>query len=230
MSNTRYDTNVDDMDYFTFCAQTTFGDVLENPGIPDVVEKAVEENPEMDDPDFDPMGEDLYDVIDEHEAPPPPDPHPEARNVRVMRAPKAPSQAEIDAHNVSHCPFRSWCKWCVAGQPVAKGHYQSHSDEEEGRVPTVSLDYMFMKDNEHEQEEQDDGHEEENESRSGMPILVMVDHVTDMMLSSVVPKKGVNPYVVMRVSNDLSLLGHVKLVLKSDNEASILSLKQAVRA
>ena len=67
MSNTRYDTNVDDMDYFTFCAQTTFGDVLENPGIPDVVEKAVEENPEMDDPDFDPMGEDLYDVIDEHE-------------------------------------------------------------------------------------------------------------------------------------------------------------------
>ena len=67
MSNARYDTNVDDMDYFTFCAQTTFGDVLENPGIPDVVEKAVEENPEMDDPDFDPMGEDLYDVIDEHE-------------------------------------------------------------------------------------------------------------------------------------------------------------------
>ena len=67
MSNTRYDTNVDDMDYFTFCAQTTFGDVLENPGIPDVVEKTVEENPEMDDPDFDPMGEDLYDVIDEHE-------------------------------------------------------------------------------------------------------------------------------------------------------------------
>ena len=63
-----------------------------------------------------------------------------------------------------------------------------------------------------------------------MPILVMVDHVTDMMFSSVVPQKGVNPYAVMRVSNDLSLLGHVKLVLKSDNEASILSLKQAVRA
>ena len=63
----RYDTNVDDMDYFTFCAQTTFGEVPENSGIPDVIEKAVEENPEMDDPDFDPMGEDLFDVLDDYE-------------------------------------------------------------------------------------------------------------------------------------------------------------------
>ena len=130
------------------------------------------------------------DVTEESETPPPPDPHPESRNVRVMRAPGVPSQADIDAHNVSHCPFRSWCKWCVAGQSVAKGHYQSHSEEEEARIPTVSLDYMFMKDNEHEQEEQDEGHEEESENRSGMPILVMIDHATDMMFHQSSQRKG----------------------------------------
>ena len=64
----RYDNNVDGFDdYFNFCAQTTFGLELQNPGIPDVIERAVEENPEMDDPDFDPTKEDLFATIDEHE-------------------------------------------------------------------------------------------------------------------------------------------------------------------
>ena len=36
---------------------------LENSGVPDIVEKAVEESLEMDDPDFDPMAENLYEII-----------------------------------------------------------------------------------------------------------------------------------------------------------------------
>ena len=60
--------------------------------------------------------------------------------------------------------------------------------------------------------------------------MVTVDHTTDMVLSSVVPKKGAIPYSVLRLSNDIALLGHVKLILRSGNESSALASEQAARA
>ena len=105
-----------------------------------------------------------------------------------MKSPKSPSQAEIDEHNVSHCPFRSWCKWCVFGQSVAKGHFKKKESESENEVPTVSLYYMFMKERQEENEE-----DEGEEGQRSMPTMVMLDHESDMMFSSIVPKKGVNP-------------------------------------
>ena len=68
-----YDNTMDDLDYMTFCARTTLGVEYPNEDIPgQIVEKEKDtinenENQEMDDPDFDPMGEDLYAVLDEHE-------------------------------------------------------------------------------------------------------------------------------------------------------------------
>ena len=50
---------------------------------------------------------------DSPQMPPPPDPHSEERRIKVKRAPREPTQEERDRHNVSHCPFRSWCKLCV---------------------------------------------------------------------------------------------------------------------
>ena len=62
-----------------------------------------------------------------------------------------------------------------------------------------------------------------------MPILVTVDHNTDMTFTSVIPRKGVHPYAVVRACNDIALLGHTHLVLKSDNEPAILALKPAIK-
>ena len=64
-----------------------------------------------------------------------------------------------------------------------------------------------------------------DESRKrGMPILVMIDHGTNMCFSSVVPKKGVHAYAVVRICNDLSLLGHSKSG-KITRQSQILSFK-----
>ena len=63
-----------------------------------------------------------------------------------------------------------------------------------------------------------------------MPILIMVDHGCSMAFSSVVPRKGVHAYAVVRACNDLALLGHSKIILKSDNEPAILALKEAIKA
>ena len=39
----------------------------------------------------------------------------EAKPPEVLRDPGAPTPREIEEHNVTHMPFRSWCPHCVAG-------------------------------------------------------------------------------------------------------------------
>ena len=91
--------------------------------------------------------------------------------------------------------------------------------------PTMSLDYMFM----HSQKEEDPS-QEKSTGMDTSPILVMIDHQTTFGFSSVVPSKGVNPYAVHRLNEDLNFLGHRSINLKSDGESSIKALKEAVRA
>ena len=67
-----------------------------------------------------------------------------------------------------------------------------------------------------------------------MPILVMRDIQsgdcgTGMMFARVVPQKGVNPYAVKNVAADIGLLGYPEIIFKSDNEPSIVALKDAVK-
>ena len=83
-------------------------------------------------------------------------------------------------------------------------------------IIVVSMDYGFMT-------EEGDGEEEV------MPMLVMHDRDTKMKFAHIVPNKGVHPYAVARVTKDLELLGHTELILKSDGEPAIVSLKQAVK-
>ena len=40
----------------------------------------------------------------------------EARPPPPNRGPRDPTRAEIEAHQATHLPFRSWCKHCVAGR------------------------------------------------------------------------------------------------------------------
>ena len=76
---------------------------------------------------------------------------------------------------------------------------------------------------------EDEKQEVESEERSGMPILAIKDRKTGMMQSRVVPSKGNDRYAIKRLKKDIELLGYKKIILKSDNESSILSLKQSVK-
>ena len=60
--------------------------------------------------------------------------------------------------------------------------------------------------------------------------MAMMDHSSKIGFTSVVPSKGVNPYVVLRTSTDVAMLGYPKVILKSDGEPAIMTLKEAVRA
>ena len=87
----------------------------------------------------------------------------EGNAVKVGKMEKAPSKEEVARHMVNHVPFRSWCVHCVKGKAHGNQHRRRKAIEGETREPVVSVDYMFMHDNQGEGEEK------------GMPIMVVKD-------------------------------------------------------
>ena len=64
----------------------------------------------------------------------------EARQPEVLRDPGAPTQKEIEEHNVTHLPFRSWCQHCVSGKAQDRPHRMRKEDQEEKQVPEIVFD------------------------------------------------------------------------------------------
>ena len=44
------------------------------------------------------------------------EPEEEGRVPRAALDPRQPTKAEIAEHNLTHVPFRSWCKYCIWGK------------------------------------------------------------------------------------------------------------------
>ncbi len=58
--------------------------------------------------------------------------------VKVARDPEMPTAEEVEEHNATHLPHRSWCPVCVK----ARGKEDAHSKvSQKGEKPTVSMDY-----------------------------------------------------------------------------------------
>ena len=102
----------------------------------------------------------------------------EGIEVRVGKTEKAPTKEEVAMHMVNHIPFRSWCSHCVKGKAHGNQHKRRKGVELEDREPIVSVDYMFMHDNQGEGEEK------------GMPIMVVKDRKTWIIRARVVPPEG----------------------------------------
>ena len=57
----------------------------------------------------------------------------------------------------------------------------------------------------------------------------MSDQKTGMTFASLAPRKGAHAYAAMRVCNDLSILGHEEVFLRSDGEPALKTLKEVVQ-
>ena len=69
--------------------------------------------------------------------------------------PTMPSQEEVEAHMLTHVPYRSWCKRCVRGKAKGKPHFRTGAGGDD--VPCVALDYMYMM-----CDQEEDGEEKHN--------------------------------------------------------------------
>eukprot|EP00971_Amphidinium_carterae_P209657 4159003-Amphidinium_carterae.1 len=47
----------------------------------------------------------------------------EAWTAKPLAVPVRPSKAEVEAHNLTHLPYRSWCPHCVRAKARPRGHF-----------------------------------------------------------------------------------------------------------
>ena len=131
--------------------------------------------------------------------------------VAHQRVPYQPSIEERRRHEVTHWPYRSWCKDCVAGKAKASPHFKQNKNKvEEQELPTVCFDYMFL-----------DGK---------TPILVYKEKKSKMIFAHVVEQKGVGDgRLIERIVKNIDGLGYGRIIVKSDQEPAMKDLTEEVR-
>ena len=139
----------------------------------------------------------------------------ESRKLKIANRPTLPTQEEVEEHQVTHWPTRDWCEHCVKGKAVSSAHKRSQ-DKGEIDTPTISIDYCFMA-----PEEREEG---------TIPILAVYDNKTKAIRALPCAAKGTDEEAVKWLVDIIEEMGYVgeKIVLKSDQEPSILALKRAV--
>ena len=143
----------------------------------------------------------------------------EGKKPKAREIMSEPTEREIREHELTHLPFRSWCKHCVRGRAVNYGHHvHVQEDKDEQQVPIISVDYMYMKSS-----------DQEETKEEGQPIMVMKDRKSKFITAHVIEEKGENPYAIKRLGQDIGMLGYNRIVLKSDGEPAIVALKAAVK-
>ena len=51
----------------------------------------------------------------------------------------APTPKQVEEHNVTHLPFRSWCPYCVTGKAQDRPHKKSENQNEK-QIPEIVFD------------------------------------------------------------------------------------------
>ena len=138
----------------------------------------------------------------------------EGVSARIAKLECLPSREEVEAHNASHVPYRSWCPHCVNGKGKAGFHLKQDSSQH--TVPTVSMDYFYFV-------------KPEEGVERGPPSLAMVDDKTGMLRSAVLKQKGVEDWSVKVAKKFIEALGYKKIIAKNDNENSIMALRDEVK-
>jgi hypothetical protein len=137
----------------------------------------------------------------------------EAAVSKPAKDPHAPSLAEREEHEATHLPYRSWCAECVCGRRDNPPHLRR--SPEERTVPMVLMDYAFVR-----------RHDEVEK----ITVLLMKDRESRAVRAWVMRNKGVcYEEAAVRATEGIKSFGHTdKILLKVDNEAALLALRDEV--
>ena len=115
-----------------------------------------------------------------------------------LPSPSLPSKAEVEHHNLTHLPYRSWCPFCVAARRKNNAHF---ANREEGRAkPLFCADYCFV------------GETEDDENLS---VLVGRVYPSTAMLAVPCEQKGHDEYAISRTAAFMKAEGLADLVFTS---------------
>ena len=108
----------------------------------------------------------------------------EAVKAKTVRYDPRPSELEVEEHNITHLPYRSWCPHCVRGKAPAGQHRKRNKQEKvNDEVPVVSMDYCYMQNNK-------DDEKEDEEKVNGNPTLVTSCRRTKMVFASGITERS----------------------------------------
>ena len=113
--------------------------------------------------------------------------------------PFAPSRQERAEHNISHCPFRSWCAHCVMGKAKSNPHYASPpSVKSEHSIPLIGVDYAFCSNT-----------GADDEDWAEIKIMAVKDAVSKYTCAVPMPVKGLgeDEWAVKQLIKTVELLG-----------------------
>ena len=135
------------------------------------------------------------------------------KTIRVA-TPYKPSEAEVEDHDLTHLPYRSWCKHCIRGRGKETSHQQQ--SQEDRSVPEFHMDFCFP------------GYEESKDDY--LTVLVVRMRGTRMTMSTVVPSKEVGDFTTNRTVAFLRECGNelAKITIKTDQEPAILAIAEDV--
>ena len=153
---------------------------------------------------------------------------------RPLPQPRLPSRREVQEHELTHIPYRSWCVHCVRGAGRSDAHRRRARQDEEEReqhMTTWSIDYAFMIDT-------GDLCTKEEMERVGWDktrdtVLVSEDLATGGIRAHLVSAKGNgDPWIAGKIKDDIEEFGYggAPVRIKSDQEPAIVDVQRAVIA
>ena len=130
-----------------------------------------------------------------------------ARNARMLPTPLQPTANEIQIHNLTHLPFRSWCEVCVQ----ARGKSDHHRKATKPHGPTIQVDFSFLG---------------TSEDEKVLPVLVAIDIQTGLTTACLSPTKGKVKYLAFELKMFCIESGRTYGTIQSDNETTIKAIAQ----
>ena len=130
---------------------------------------------------------------------------------------ETPTEAEIAQHQLTHEPYKPWCKVCVAHRARQNKH-PSIAEHESSAASVVSFDFGFLS--------RTDG------DRNKLTVLFVHDRYSRAVCAIVTPRKGGQgalSHMSTEMSRFILWLGHPSVRLRCDNENSVMAVGDAVR-
>ena len=142
--------------------------------------------------------------------PPPPRP----REVRPSAI--RPGAESVRLHNLTHCPYQSWCEVCVASKGKSDHYHREAPQPMDGDVARIQLDFMFV------------GAEGTfvDEPRARATVLMVICKY-DGNLSATEVRSKTDEYGVEMVLRFLSTYESIEI--KTDGEPSIVEIARRVQ-
>ena len=143
----------------------------------------------------------------------PPPPRPREVRPSAMR----PGAEIVRLHNLTHCPYQSWCEVCVASKGRSDHYHREAPQPMDGDIARIQMDFMLV------------GAEGKfvDEPRARATVLMVICKDDDNLSATEVRSKT-GEYGVEMVIRFLS--SYERVELKTDGEPSIVEVARRVQA